>query len=63
MQLLRELRHPVAGTQRRSTTHVPAGLLDAVQDRLVERHHVWVSSKAAWHVIGGEGQQHPEGLA
>ncbi|MBB1061373.1 GFA family protein [Marilutibacter spongiae] len=50
------------GRNDASTTYVPAGLLDAVQDRLVVRHHVWVSSKATWHVIGDEGQQHPEGL-
>ena len=50
------------GENDSSTIYVPAGLITEGGEHLRVKHHIWVSSKAAWHRIGDDGQQHQEGL-
>ena len=50
------------GRNSPETIYIPVGTLDEGADRLEVKHHIWVSSKAAWDQIGDDGQQHPRGI-
>lgn len=50
------------GTNDSSTMYIPVGLFTEGGENLQVKHHIWVSSKAAWHQIGDDGQQHHKGF-
>jgi hypothetical protein len=51
---------PLPGENDESRMFIPAGLLSGENIGLKVAHHIWVSSKAEWDVIGDSGKQHME---
>ena len=48
------------GINSPKTMYVPAGLLTEGAEHFRVAHHVFVGSRAAWDVIGDDGEQHIE---
>ncbi len=48
------------GPNSDESMYIPAGLLAAGAENLRVAHHIFVASKAAWDVIGDDGEKHPE---
>ncbi len=50
----------VPGTNDEAYMFVPASSISHGGEMLRVAHHLFVDSKAPWHVIGDDGKQHPD---
>ena len=53
---------PLPGENDQERLYVPVSLLDSGHEQLGVKHHIFVSSKAPWEVLGGEGRAHAGAL-
>ena len=53
-----ECGSPLPGKNDEEQMYVPVSLLNEGEENLKVVHHLFVGSKAAWHVIGDKGVQH-----
>ena len=51
---------PMPGTNDEAQVFIPVGSIIKGAEGLRVAHHLFVGSKAPWHMIGDDGKQHPD---